>query len=144
MKKLITFLFFIVLFQIGCSSVPRYTSIKTQTERPEKDEYKLFQVGIASFYGDDYQGKLTANGEKFNKNAKTAAHKELPFDTNVRVINTYNQKSVIVRINDRGPYKDNRIIDLSEGAAIELEMIEDGVVPVRIEIKEWNEKNLPK
>ena len=136
MKKLIAVFFVIILLQIGCSSVPRYTSIKTQAERPSKDEYKLFQVGIASYYGDDYHGKLTANGEKFNKNAKTAAHKELPFDTKVRVINTYNQKSIIVRINDRGPFKDNRIIDLSEGAAKELEMIEDGIVPVRIEIKE--------
>jgi rare lipoprotein A len=93
------------------------------------------QRGKASWYGAYHHGKLTASGERFNKNALTAAHRRLRFGTRVRVINLKNGRSVIVRINDRGPFGGKgRIIDLSEAAAKKLGMIDAGVVPVKLEI----------
>ncbi|MFP2769351.1 septal ring lytic transglycosylase RlpA family protein [Oceanisphaera sp. KMM 10153] len=89
--------------------------------------------GMASYYGARHHGRKTASGERFNQHALTAAHRTLPFGTRVRVTNLNNQKSVIVRINDRGPYAKGRIIDLSAQAARELNMIRAGVVPVRVE-----------
>lgn len=87
--------------------------------------------GIASFY---WQEQMTANGERFNKADFTAAHLTLPFGTRVRVTNVINGQSVVVRINDRGPYKPGRIIDLSEAAGHALGMAHAGVVPVRVTI----------
>lgn len=92
------------------------------------------EVGMASWYGPRHHGKQTASGQPFNQNALTAAHPELPFGTRVRVTNLRNGKEVIVRINDRGPYKGGRIIDLSRAAARRLEMEVDGVSRVRIEV----------
>ncbi len=91
------------------------------------------QEGLATFYGGKFHGKPTASGEPFNKNAFTAAHRKLRFGTRVRVTNKRNGRTVEVRINDRGPFG-RAIIDLSEAAARQLNMIEAGVVPVRIEI----------
>lgn len=92
------------------------------------------QTGLASWYGEDFHGKLTSNKEIYNMNDMTAAHKTLPFGTRVIVTNLNNNKSVTVRINDRGPYIKGRDIDLSYAAAKVLEMIEPGVVPVTIEV----------
>jgi len=94
--------------------------------------------GEASYYADKFAGETTANGETFDPAALTAAHPNLPFDTVVRVtrVGGERERSVTVRINDRGPYADDRIIDLSEAAAQELGMIEEGVVEVRIEVVE--------
>ncbi len=140
MKRISLFIALISMtFFWGCASMPRYRAkivITGDRGSNSRGKYELYQVGIASYYGKGYEGNKTANGEPFDKNAMTAAHRELPFDTEVRVTNIYNEKTVKVRINDRGPFKDNRIIDLSERAARELDMIEDGVVPVRLEIKE--------
>jgi len=91
------------------------------------------QEGLATYYGGSLHGKPTASGEPFNKNAFTAAHRKLKFGTRVRVTNKRNGLSVEVRINDRGPFG-RAIIDLSEAAARKLNMIEAGVVPVRIEV----------
>lgn len=90
--------------------------------------------GEASYYGDKFAGQTTANGETFDPSDMTAAHRTLPFDTRVRVTRVDGGESVTVRINDRGPYADDRIIDLSRAAAREIGMIEEGVVEVRIEI----------
>ena len=92
--------------------------------------------GEASYYADRFAGQTTANGETFDPDDMTAAHPNLPFDTVVRVTRVGGERtrSVEVRINDRGPYADDRIIDLSEAAAQELGMIEEGVVEVRVEI----------
>ncbi len=90
------------------------------------------QKGIASWYGPGFHGRKTANGERFNQGAMTAAHKKLPFHTWVKVINRDNDKSVIVRINDRGPFKPGRIIDLSKRAAKEIGMIGSGTAKVII------------
>ena len=93
------------------------------------------QSGMATWYGGGHHGGPTASGERFNKNAMTAAHRTLPMGTRVRVTNERNGRSVVVRINDRGPYGNKRrIIDVSEGAARQLGMIDAGVVPVRVEV----------
>ena len=94
------------------------------------------EEGIASFYADSFHRKLTANGERYNKWRRTAAHLTLPFDTRVRVTNLDNGRSVWVRINDRGPYVEGRDIDLSRAAARKLDMIAEGVARVRMEIYE--------
>lgn len=92
------------------------------------------QSGKASWYGGRHHGGPTASGERFNKNAMTAAHRRYKFGTRVKVTNKKNGRSVVVRINDRGPYTKGRIIDLSEAAAKKLDMIDAGVVPVTVEV----------
>ncbi|MFZ6047312.1 septal ring lytic transglycosylase RlpA family protein [Pseudomonas sp. CR3202] len=89
--------------------------------------------GKASYYGAKHHGKRTASGERFNANALTAAHRTLPFGTRVKVTNLNNDRSVVVRINDRGPHTRGRIIDLSRKAAEQLGMLRAGVAPVRVE-----------
>jgi len=91
-------------------------------------------VGTASWYGPGFDGRRTANGETFDMNALTAAHRTLPFGTRVRVTNLANGESVIVRINDRGPYVGNRVIDLSRGAADAVNMVDSGLARVSLEI----------
>ena len=94
-----------------------------------------YQVsGEASWYGPGFHGNYTANGEVYNQNALTAAHKTLPFGTRVRVTNLYNGRSVVVRINDRGPFIPGRIIDLSQGAAQVIGVTSSGVAPVQMDI----------
>jgi rare lipoprotein A len=90
--------------------------------------------GKASWYGREQQGHLTANGERFDMRALTAAHRTLRMNTRVRVVNLRNGREVIVRINDRGPYARGRIIDVSRAAAERLDMLDAGVVPVRVEV----------
>ena len=90
------------------------------------------QEGIASSYGRDFHGRTTSNGEQFDMNAMTAAHKTLPMGVYVRVQHKRNGKEVVVRINDRGPFVGDRIIDLSESAAERLGMLQEGVAPVKV------------
>lgn len=92
------------------------------------------QSGKASFYADKFEGHPTASGEKYKHSKLTAAHKTLPFGTQVRVTNTANGKTVVVIINDRGPYVDGRIIDLSKSAAEKLDFIQQGLAEVTIEV----------
>ena len=92
------------------------------------------EEGSASFYADKFHNRQTASGERFNMNALTAAHPKLPFGTLVRVTNTINNRSVVVRINDRGPFARGRIIDLSRRAAAEIGMIKRGHAPVTVEV----------
>ena len=91
--------------------------------------------GLASYYADSYEGKTTANGEIYRQGKITAAHKTLPFGTKVEVTNLSNNKSVVVRINDRGPYIRGRIIDLTKAAAREIDMVGAGVAKVKIRYK---------
>lgn len=95
-----------------------------------------YQAGIASWYGSYFQGRLTASTEPYNMYALTAAHKTLPLGTKVKITNVENRESVIVRINDRGPYVAERIIDLSYEAARQLGVIEHGLAAVVLEIVE--------
>lgn len=90
--------------------------------------------GSASWYGGQFHGRKTANGERFNMNGLTAAHRSLPFGTKVRVTNQKNGKSVVVRINDRGPFHGNRMIDLSRGAASAVDMLGTGVAKVKVDV----------
>lgn len=89
--------------------------------------------GKASYYGKRHHGNKTASGERFDQNALTAAHRTLPFGSQVRVTNLNNDRSVVVRINDRGPYSRGRLIDVSQRAAEQLDMLRSGVVPVRVQ-----------
>ena len=112
--------------------LPPPSPVATKTAKPSK----LIQVvqGAASWYGPGFYGRTTANGERFRKGTLTAAHRTLPFGTRVRVTNLSNGRSVVVRINDRGPFKYHRVIDLAHGAASQLKMMQAGEVPVKLEI----------
>ena len=92
------------------------------------------EEGNASWYGAPFHGRRASNGEIYDMYKLTAAHRTLPFETMVRVTNTNNGKSTVVRITDRGPFVDNRIIDLSLAAAREIELVGPGVGPVRVEV----------
>ena len=130
-----------VLFA-DCTNSPRYGNSvgtrKKSNSRNLKSAKRMPKVitGVSSFYGTDFHGKLTANGEVFDMYGLTAAHKTLPLNTVVRVTNLANNKSLILRINDRGPYIKGRILDCSYGAAKKLDFIIQGTTKVRIEIIE--------
>jgi rare lipoprotein A len=94
----------------------------------------LKQAGLASWYGPGFAGRRTANGEVCDPSQLTAAHKELPFNTLVRVTNQWNKQSVVVRINDRGPFRPGRIIDLSRAGAEAISMVGAGVAQVSLEV----------
>ena len=96
--------------------------------------YKAIGQGEASYYGHELAGNRTASGERFNPYGLTAAHRTLPLGTRLRVTNVANGRSVIVRINDRGPFVGNRLIDVSLGAAREIQMVRAGKAQVRLEI----------
>ena len=110
----------------GCST----TSYDSETEVSGRG-YRA--EGTASYYGKAHHGKRTASGERFNQNALTAAHRTLAFGTRVRVTNLDNGRSVVVRINDRGPHTRGRLIDLSRAAAEKIGMIRSGTARVRVQ-----------
>jgi len=91
------------------------------------------ETGTASFYGSRHHGKRTASGEPFDQHGLTAAHRTLPFGTRVQVTNLKNDRTVVVRINDRGPHTRGRLIDLSKAAAQQLDMIRSGTARVRVQ-----------
>jgi len=100
---------------------------------PAESGYRRIGQGEASYYGHELAGNRTANGERFNPQALTAAHRTLPMGTRLRVTNRSNGKSVIVRINDRGPFAKNRIIDVSLAAAHKIQMVRSGTAMVTLE-----------
>ena len=104
---------------------------QTYTVLPAADDY--VEEGIASWYGMKFHGRQTANGDVYDLFAATAAHRSLPIPSYVRVINLRNQRTVVLRVNDRGPFHDSRLIDLSYGAALALGFAESGTAPVRVE-----------
>jgi rare lipoprotein A len=107
----------------GCGSGPK----------PSADLPAGVEEGIASYYAHEFNGRRTASGEVFDMNKLTAAHPTLPFDTIVRVTNLDNGKTVTLRINDRGPFKKGRIIDVSYEAAKRLDFVRQGLAEVRVE-----------
>ena|ERR1700686_3660451 len=111
---------------------PRLSPKPAPTALSAQSNVRPYQVGTASWYGDYFEGKPTASGEPFNMYGMTAAHLTLPLGTLVRVTNLRNHRSVIVRINDRGPYVDGRIVDLSYNAAKVLRFEEQGLQRVRL------------
>ena len=108
--------------------------VQPEAKKSPPGEVKLPQTGEASWYGAEHQGKPTASGELFDQGRLTAAHPTLAFGTKVKVINLSNGKSVEVEINDRGPFTENRIIDLSQAAAKALGITESGTATVRLEL----------
>ncbi len=147
--------FLLILLTFGlaaCSSVPRFTSRENANDNvkikeknnPSADEndFALYAnvkpletiSGIASYYSYEFNGRKTSDGEIYDMNKMTAAEPDLPFNSIVRVVNTENHKSVLLRINDRGPLKKGRIIDVSYAAAKKLGMISKGTANVLIEV----------
>ena len=104
------------------------------SDRPPATQLAQSYRGKASWYGKKFHGRPTASGEIYNSNAMTAAHRSLPFGTRVKVTNLNNGRSVVVPINDRGPFIKGRIIDVSAGAARSLGMIQSGIANVQVEI----------
>ena len=96
------------------------------------DTHRL--TGVSSYYGSFHHGRKTANGDRFNMHAMTAAHRTLPLGSKIKVTNLRNGKSAVLKVNDRGPYKHGRILDVSQGAAKKLDMIKTGTAQVRIEV----------
>jgi rare lipoprotein A (peptidoglycan hydrolase) len=131
------FFFPALLFVAGCGSgSPRFTS-RDRTDPALRDFPSSSQLeGVASYYADEFNGRKTANGEIYDMNDMTAAHRTLPFGTKVKVTDVDTGKSVVVRINDRGPFKDDRVIDLSLGAAKQLGLIAMGTGRVILQILE--------
>ena len=150
-------IFLATLLLAHCSSAPRYTtgdakkvSTKKTSLSPRLNTKNSFNKhrktikGVSSFYAEDFHGKLTANGEVYDMYGLTAAHKTLPLNTIVRVTNISNEKSLILRINDRGPYVKGRILDCSYGAAKKLGFVNDGTTDVKIEVIEWGDNKYMK
>lgn len=119
---------------VSLSSVLLLLSACSSGPISQQDAVGFAEVGGASYYADKYHGRTTASGEKFNQNAMTAAHKRLPFGTRVRVTNLDNGKSIVVRINDRGPFVRGRVIDLSKAAFQRIASTRVGVVDVKVEV----------
>lgn len=124
------FLFLSLLLFAGAFTLTTGLACGQSTERVVEEE------GKASYYGERFAGNTTASGDVFDPASFTAAHPSLPFGSRVRVHRVDDSASVVVRINDRGPYAEDRIIDLSRAAAEEIGMVEDGVVEVRLEVLE--------
>jgi rare lipoprotein A len=139
----------VLISLLGCTSSPRFaergdhskeTKPSQRIDQPRKNtsgKVLLTLEGLVSYYAHDFHGKQTSNGETFDMNALTAAHRTFPFGTKVRVTSLENSKTVIVRVNDRGPFKEGRIMDLSMGAAKEIDLILNGTARVRLEVLEW-------
>ncbi len=140
-------------YLVGCSAAARFTNNSGESGTSARNVPRpaahsgassgalLTVEGMASYYSTDFDKKKTASGEIFDKNALTAAHREFPFGTVLRVTNLSNGKDVTVTVNDRGPFDKSRIIDLSEAAAREIGMIQDGTTKVRIEVVKWGQSS---
>ena len=158
--KIVIYFFsiFVILLLYSCAGVPRFTSaddahgriVKQQEktnikeEENEKNKYRdakplETKIGIASYYAKKFNGRKTANGETFNMYAISAAHVSYPLGTVIRVTNLKNDKSIIVRINDRKPDTNDRVLDLSYGAAKQIGMVQSGIAEVKIEVLKWGD-----
>ena len=142
----------LIVFSVftACGSAPRFTSKESRFEKrtppqPENlDNYKNAEpletvIGVASYYADQYDGKITYGGDVYDMYGLSAAHPTYQVGTVIRVTNLYNDKSVIIRINDKMPFRPDRIIDLSLGCAQELDMVNVGIQEVKVEVLEWGQ-----
>lgn len=120
----------LILLSVGCGGRHAARNRSRGNASPVRN---YSETGTACWYGPEYNGRPTASGEIFNMNDMTAAHRSLPFNTMVRVTNLENKSTAVVRINDRGPFKSNRIIDVSRKAAQKLGLLQAGIARVRIE-----------
>ncbi len=159
-QKVVLLCIITTAFLFNCTISPKYSAKKT-APLPERksstgytkivDRDKLFDApslktirGVSSWYGGKFHGRTTANGERYDMYKISAAHKEMPFNTWIRVTNLKNNKKLLVRINDRGPFIKGRILDLSYGAALELGGVEDGLLEVIIEVVQWGNQSKKK
>ena len=126
---------------IICTLVTALSLVITPITNAEAATTQIL-TGSASWYGPKFHGRLTANGERFNMDDLTAAHRTLPFNTCVRVTDDATGKAVMVRINDRGPFHGNRVIDLSRDAAKKIGLMSRGVGNVKMEVFEASEENV--
>ena len=117
----------------GGSGQGKPYTIRGKTYYPLTSGDGFVEEGIASWYGSDFHGKTTANGERYDMYSMTAAHKILPFNTQVKVTNLQNGKSIVVRVNDRGPFVADRVIDLTHTGATKIGMMGPGTARVRVE-----------
>ncbi len=142
-RRKLLYLFAILLFVASCTPSPRFSdrsySKTRSSKQPKKFKVGQTWTGKASWYGPNFHGKKCANGEVFNMNGISAAHKELPFGTILKVTNLGNGRSCNVRINDRGPFIRGRMLDLSKGAAKKLGSLGDGVIEVKVKIVSLSE-----
>jgi rare lipoprotein A len=115
-----------------CASFAPYASASAADAKPASEQGSKVQEGQASWYGPGFHGRRTASGERFDTNAMTAAHRTLPFGSRVRVVNKRTGDSVVVRINDRGPYAKGRVIDLSRASAEALGISGVGMVELSV------------
>ncbi len=140
-RSLLTYSFSIIAFiwLVGCAASPRFVSGRGQGGQGAGRTVIRDGVeeGMASYYADQYNGRPTSNGEIYDMYALTAAHPTHPFNTKVKVTNLENGRTVVLRINDRGPFLKDRIIDVSLTAARQLMMIGTGTARVRVEVIEW-------
>jgi rare lipoprotein A len=147
-RKILIMIAIACLAIYGAAGLNRSMALRTDNHASEKNTSNIFSgafliaEGTASFYADRFHGNTTANGERFDMHGYTAAHRSLPFGTLVRVTNPDNGRNVIVRINDRGPYRQGRIIDLSLEAARSLGLLHQGIGTVKIEAFEPLRKQL--
>lgn len=127
----------------GCTSEHRIEQNKQtqQEERSTATHSVHTEIGEASWYGSEFQGKKTASGEIFDQTKMTAAHPSLPMGTKAKVTNLDNDEKIEVRINDHGPYTEDRVIDVSRAAAKKLDMDKDGTAHVKIETKHVKKKD---
>jgi rare lipoprotein A len=154
-KRLTLLLIFTFVVVSNCSVKPKYRSnpASPAVRIPDKKPAIKFEVpeelknakslktftGKASWYGEPFHGRKTANGEVYDMYKSSAAHKDLPTGTWVRVTNLNNNKQIITRINDRGPFIKGRILDLSYGAALAIDMVVDGVVEIKLEVLKYGD-----
>jgi len=148
-RTAITIIVLITIILItACGSAPRFTSKESRfakrtppltenLEQYENAEPLETVTGVASYYADKYDGKITYSGEVYDMYGLSAAHPSYQMGTVIRVTNLFNYKSVIIRINDKMPFRPDRIIDLSLGCAQELEMVNVGIQEVKVEVLEW-------
>lgn len=144
----ITAILALIVALTNCVSVPRFTSrherynhetstYKEDLSRYENAKVLETEIGTASYYADQFNGKITYNGEVYDMFGLSAAHPTYQMGTVIRVTNLSNDRSAIIRVNDRMPYRSDRIIDLSLGCAQELDMVQVGITMVKVEVLEW-------
>ena len=156
--RIVYCIFILMLF--SCIASPRYSSSSLDKQKtvkkynyrltskgnPKPEDVRVGDVitGVSSWYGPNFHGKLSANGEVFDQYGVTAAHKTLPLGTVARVTNIDNGKSLILRINDRGPYVGDRVLDCSSAAAKKLGFFNKGTANVKIEVIKWGDNKYHK
>lgn len=131
MKIKLKYLFIAFILLQSCSSLTRFS---TSSQNGDSHRQANVFYGLASYYSDEFEGRQTANGDIYNKNKLSAAHRTLGFGTMLKVRNLQNNLTTIVVVNDRGPFVQGRIIDLSRAAAEQIGMIEQGIVEVEVTI----------